>query len=48
MVLEEVVQYAFAKLHALDMKIADISIEDVVKTILSQEEDEKHGKAKKV
>ena len=47
-VLEEVVQYAFAKLHALDMKIADISIEDVVMKILSQQEGEAHAKAKKV
>ena len=35
-VLEHVVQYAFSKYHAIDMKIADISIEDVVKQILSQ------------
>ena len=34
-VLEHVVQYAFSKYHAIDMKIADISIEDVVKQILS-------------
>ena len=46
-VLENVVQYAFSKLHAIDMKIADISIEDVVKKILSQQEEE-HAKAKKV
>ena len=47
-VLEEVVQYAFAKLNALDMKIADISIEDVVMKILSQQEGEAHAKAKKI
>lgn len=41
--LEEVVQYAFAKYQAIDMKIADISIEDVVKKILSQQE-KKHAK----
>ena len=46
--LEEVIQYAFSKLHAIDMKIADISIEDVVKTILSQQEEEKHAKTKKI
>ena len=47
-VLEKVVQFAFAKLHAIDMKIADISIEDVVKTILSQQEDKEHAKVQKV
>ena len=47
-VLEEVVQYAFAKLNALDMKIADISIEDVVMKILSQQEGETHAKIKKI
>ena len=47
-VLEEAVQYAFAKLNALDMKIADISIEDVVMKILSQQEGEAHAKAKKI
>ena len=41
--LEEVVQYAFAKYQAIDMKIADISIEDVVKKILTQQE-KKHAK----
>lgn len=41
--LEEVVQYAFAKYQAIDMKIADISIEDVVKKILAQQE-KKHAK----
>ena len=46
-VLEEVVQYAFAKLKAIDMKIADVSIEDVVKKILAQE-DEEHAEAKKI
>ena len=34
-VLEHVIQYAFSNYHAIDMKIADISIEDVVKKILS-------------
>ena len=47
-VLEDVVQYAFGKLHAKDMKIADISIKDVVKKILSQQEEEHHAKSKKV
>ena len=42
--LEDVVQYAFSKYHALDMKIADISIEDVVKKILAQQEKENHAK----
>ena len=46
-VLEHVVQYAFSKYQAIDMKIADISIEDVVKQILSQQEEE-HEKAKKI
>ena len=46
-VLEQIVQYAFSKFHAIDMKIADISIEDVVKKILSQQEEE-HAKTKKV
>ena len=46
--LEHVVQYAFAQYHAIDMKIADISIEDVVKKILSNQEKEQHEKAKKV
>ena len=36
--LEEVVRYAFADLRAMDMKIAEISIGDVVKTILEQQE----------
>ena len=40
--LEDVVQYAFAKYNAIDMKIADISIEDVVKKILAQQEEEGH------
>ena len=40
--LEDVVQYAFAKYNAIDMKIADISIEDVVKKILAQQEEESH------
>ena len=46
-VLEQVIQYAFSQYHAIDMKIADISIEDVVKKILSQQEEE-HAKAKKI
>lgn len=36
--LEQAVQYAFRDLHAMDMKIAEISIGDVVKTILEQQE----------
>ncbi len=36
--LEQVVQYAFRDLRAMDMKIAEISIGDVVKTILEQQE----------
>lgn len=36
--LEQVIQYAFRDLRAMDMKIADISIGDVVKTILEQQE----------
>ena len=40
-VLEEMIQYAFSKYHAIDMKIADISIEDVVKKILAQQEGER-------
>lgn len=38
--LEEVIQYAFRDLRAMDMKIADISVGDVVKTILEQQEAE--------
>ena len=38
--LEQVVQYAFRDLKALDMKIAEIGIGDVVKTILAQQEAE--------
>ena len=38
--LEQVIQYAFRDLRAMDMKIAEISIGDVVKTILEQEEAE--------
>ncbi len=38
--LEQVIQYAFRDLRALDMKIAEISIGDVVKTILAQQEAE--------
>lgn len=38
--LEQVVQYAFRDLKAIDMKIAEISIGDVVKTILEQQEAE--------
>ena len=36
--LEQVAQYAFRDLRAMDMKIAEISIGDVVKTILEQQE----------
>ena len=36
--LEEVIQYAFRDLRAMDMKIAEISVGDVVKTILAQQE----------
>ena len=36
--LEQVIQYAFRDLRAMDMKIAEISIGDVVKTILAQQE----------
>lgn len=39
-VLEQVIQYAFRDLRAMDMKIAEISIGDVVKTILEQQEAE--------
>ena len=42
--LEDVVQYAFSNYQAIDMKISDISIEDVVKKILAQQEEEKHAK----
>ena len=45
--LEHIVQYAFAQYRAIDMKIADISIEDVVKQILEQQEEE-HARAKKI
>lgn len=38
--LEQVVQYAFRDLKAIDMKVAEISIGDVVKTILEQQEAE--------
>ena len=38
--LEQVIQYAFRDLRAMDMKIAEISIGDVVKTILEQQEAE--------
>ena len=36
--LEDVVQYSFSKYQAIDMRIADISIEDVVKQILAHQE----------
>ncbi len=36
--LEQVIQYAFRDLKAMDMKIAEISIGNVVKTILEQQE----------
>ena len=42
--LEDVIQYAFSSYHAIDMKIADISIEDVVKKILAQQEGKDHAK----
>ena len=42
--LEEVIQHAFASYHAIDMRIADISIEDIVKKILAQQEEELHAK----
>ena len=38
--LEQVIQYAFRDLNAMDMKIAEISIGDVVRTILEQQEAE--------
>jgi ABC-2 type transport system ATP-binding protein len=38
--LEQVIQYAFRDLKAMDMKIAEISIVDVVRTILEQQEAE--------
>ena len=38
--LEQVIQYAFQDLRAMDMRIAEISIGDVVKTILEQQEAE--------
>lgn len=44
--LEEIVQYAFSKYHAIDMKISDISIEDVVKKILAQQEGHNHANKK--
>ena len=36
--LEQVIQYAFRDLRAVDMRLADISLGDVVKTVLEQEE----------
>ena len=36
--LEEVVDYAFHELKAIDMKVSEIGIEDVVKKIFSEEE----------
>ena len=42
--LEEAIQFAFSQYHAIDMKIADISIEDVVKQILEQQEGERNAK----
>ena len=38
--LEEVIGYAFRDLHAMDMKVAEITIGDIVKTILAQREAE--------
>lgn len=42
--LEDVIQHAFSKYRAIDMRIADISIEDIVKQILEQQEGERHAK----
>ena len=42
--LEDVIQCAFSQFHAIDMRIADISIEDVVKKILTNQEEERHVK----
>ena len=42
--LEDIIQHAFANYRAIDMRIADISIEDVVKKILTQQEEERHAK----
>ena len=36
--LETIVDYAFHNLKALDLKVSEISIEDVVKTILQEQE----------
>ena len=36
--LEEVVDYAFHEIKAIDMKVSEIGIEDVVKKIFSEEE----------
>ena len=44
--LEDVVQHAFSKYHAIDMRIADISIEDIVKQILAHQEGERHAHKK--
>ena len=41
--LEDVVQHAFSKYRAIDMKISDISIEDIVKQILENQEGEKNA-----
>ena len=39
--VEEVVDYALHSLHAIDMKISEIGIEDVVRSILEEKEKEK-------
>ena len=36
--LETIIDYAFHNLKALDLKVSEISIEDVVKTILQEQE----------
>lgn len=40
--LEEIVEYAFNSLKAIDMSISEIGIEDVVKNILEEQERESH------
>ena len=42
--LEDVIHCAFSQFHTIDMRIADISIEDVVKKILANQEEERHVK----
>lgn len=41
--IEEVINYSFNKLNAIDIKVSEISIEDVVKSIFKEEEN--RGKA---